>query len=78
MTRQLKIAAALLAVFAAVELSSLAPAFARGGGANLMNSPGYQRRLQESRQEYSRAYTQSLGVYPGRKWRHRVWRRERH
>ena len=24
-------------------------AWARGGGSNLMNSPGYQRRLQESR-----------------------------
>jgi hypothetical protein len=27
------------------------PALARGGGANIMNSPGYQRRLQESRQQ---------------------------
>jgi hypothetical protein len=27
------------------------PIFARGGAANIMNSPGYQRRLQESRQQ---------------------------
>jgi hypothetical protein len=39
-----------------------------------MSSPGYQRRLQESRQEYSKAYTQPPSVYPGRKWRHRAWR----
>jgi hypothetical protein len=41
--------AALLAVLALVEIAGFAPAFARGGAANLMNSPGYQRRLQESR-----------------------------
>jgi hypothetical protein len=27
------------------------PVLARGGAANIMNSPGYQRRLQESRQQ---------------------------
>jgi hypothetical protein len=27
------------------------PLFARGGAASIMNSPGYQRRLQESRQQ---------------------------
>jgi hypothetical protein len=27
------------------------PVFARGGAASIMNSPGYQRRLQESRQQ---------------------------
>ncbi|UFZ06485.1 hypothetical protein LQG66_09390 [Bradyrhizobium ontarionense] len=27
------------------------PVLARGAAANLMNSPGYQRRLQESRQQ---------------------------
>jgi hypothetical protein len=29
------------------------PLSARGGAANIMNSPGYQRRLQESRQQLS-------------------------
>ncbi|WP_157169991.1 hypothetical protein [Afipia clevelandensis] len=74
----MKFAAVLLVVFATVELSNLAPAFARGGAANLMSSPGYQRRLQESRQDYQRAYTTPPAVYPGRKWRHRVWRRHGH
>lgn len=77
MNRQFRIAAGLLAIVAAVELASLAPAFARGGAANLMNSPGYQRRLQESRQAYTRAYTAPQTVYPARKWRHRHWRRHR-
>ena len=59
-------------VFAAiVAFAWVDEAFARGGAANLMSSPGYQRRLQESRQEYSKAYTTPPSVYPGRKWRHR-------
>jgi hypothetical protein len=42
------------------------PLFARGGAASIMNSPGYQRRLQESRQQLSQP------VQPPRhKWRHR-------
>ncbi|MBI3700841.1 MAG: hypothetical protein HY242_10410 [Afipia sp.] len=68
MTGKMKFAAALLMLVAFADVPS---AFARGGGANLMSSPGYQRRLQESRQEYSRAYTTPPAVYPGRKWRHR-------
>ena len=48
MTRSLTIAA-LLAAVALAEIAGCAPALARGGAANLMNSPGYQRRLQESR-----------------------------
>ena len=39
----------LLTMFVAVELASLTAAQARGGGSSFMNSPGYQRRLQESR-----------------------------
>ena len=39
----------MLAAFAALELASLSAAQARGGGSSFMNSPGYQRRLQESR-----------------------------
>ena len=37
--------------FALVALANLSPCFARGGAPNLMDSPGYQRRLQESRQQ---------------------------
>ncbi len=39
----LKCVAALVVLLTATE------AFARGAAANIMNSPGYQRRLQESR-----------------------------
>jgi hypothetical protein len=68
MTKALKLllaAAALMSVFAV----SSGPLFARGGGANITNSPGYQRRLQESRQQLPQS-----GVQPfthRRKTRHR-------
>jgi hypothetical protein len=40
----------LAAIVAAIVVSGQ-PSFARGGGpANIINSPGYQRRLEESRQ----------------------------
>ncbi|MGJ4925866.1 hypothetical protein ACQR1I_11140 [Bradyrhizobium sp. HKCCYLS2038] len=42
----LAFAAAALALLTASE-----SALARGAAANIMNSPGYQRRLQESRQQ---------------------------
>jgi hypothetical protein len=46
------------------------PVFARGGGAsNILNSPGYQRRLQESRQQLSQPVVQPASTR--RKWRHR-------
>lgn len=70
MTGKTRLALMLLSLVALVELSA-AQAFARGGAANLLNSPGYQRRLQESRQEYLRATTAPPVVYPARKWRHR-------
>jgi len=62
------IAASAVAMFANIS------AHARGGGANLMNSPGYQRALKESRERYAREaqpYTQPPAVYPRKKWRHR-------
>lgn len=39
-------------------------ALARGGAANTMDSPGYQRRLQESRQQLQQPYTTPPAVYP--------------
>jgi hypothetical protein len=43
----------LAAIALAVALPT-EPVFARGGAAaNILNSPGYQRRLQESRQQLS-------------------------
>jgi hypothetical protein len=41
--------ATLLILVAVAELVTLDAASARGGGSSFMNSPGYQRRLQESR-----------------------------
>jgi len=40
------------------------PAFARGGAATIMDSPGYQRRLQESREQLREPYTTPPAVYP--------------
>ena len=69
MKNSLKLSLTLAALAMAAVVSS-EPVLARGGGAaNIMNSPGYQRRLQESRQQLS------TGVQPSstsrRKWRHR-------
>jgi hypothetical protein len=41
---------AVVAAFAATLVMS-EPVFARGGAASIMDSPGYQRRLQESRRQ---------------------------
>jgi hypothetical protein len=43
------LAVCLTAALAAIDFIDCGQAFARGGAANIMNSPGYQRRLQESR-----------------------------
>jgi hypothetical protein len=46
------------------------PGFARGGAASIMNSPGYQRRLQESRQQLAQPIVQPSPAIR-RKPRHR-------
>jgi hypothetical protein len=61
-----KLAAALLLLVGVVEFSHIAPALARGGAPSIMNSPGYQRRLQESRLPDSRPYVQTLAIDPER------------
>jgi len=71
MKSHVKLAAALLVLIGAVELSNIAPALARGGAANIMNSPGYQRLLQESRQQGARSYAQTPGIHLRKKWHHR-------
>lgn len=43
---------ALMMLVAAATLATVTPAAARGGGSNIMNSPGYQRALEESRKRY--------------------------
>ncbi|MCG6203158.1 hypothetical protein LPW26_00790 [Rhodopseudomonas sp. HC1] len=54
----------LIALSAALALAGLGPAFARGGAPSVMDSPGYQRRLQESRQQLQQPYTTPPAVYP--------------
>jgi hypothetical protein len=71
MRNSLKLLLAVAAIAMAVAGSS-EPLFARGGGAaaNIMNSPGYQRRLQESRQQLSQPAVQPSSIYR-HKARHR-------
>jgi hypothetical protein len=69
MNRYLKCAAALIVLLTATEV------FARGAAPSIMSSPGYQRRLQESRgyvpnQSGSILATQPSRVYHGPKRRH--------
>jgi hypothetical protein len=60
-----------LAAIAMAVAGSSEPVLARGGGAaNIMNSPGYQRRLQESRQQLSQPVVQPSAT-SRRKGRHR-------
>jgi hypothetical protein len=62
----------IVAAATIVFVVSSEPMFARGGGAaNIMNSPGYQRRLQESRQRVSQSDPTRSRLRPHRrKWRH--------
>ena len=70
MKNSLRLLLALGATAMAVAGSS-EPLFARGGGAgNILNSPGYQRRLQESRQQVSQPGVQPSSTHR-RKSRHR-------
>ncbi len=70
MKNSLKLLLTLGATAVAVAVSS-EPVLARGGAAgNIMNSPGYQRRLQESRQQLSQPAVQPSST-SRRKWRHR-------
>jgi hypothetical protein len=62
---------ALIVLVGALEFLDVASALARGGAASIMNSPGYQRRLQESRQQYSQSYGQVPVIHPRKKWHHR-------
>ncbi|NPU63480.1 MULTISPECIES: hypothetical protein [Bradyrhizobium] len=50
MTQRLRLIMAVAATAIAM-VSASEPVLARGAAANIMNSPGYQRRLQESRQQ---------------------------
>ena len=59
-----------VAAIATAIIGSGAPVLARGGAASIMNSPGYQRRLQESRQQVSQPDVQPASAHHVHKPRH--------
>jgi hypothetical protein len=73
--KHLTLAIASLLLLVVAELFAATPASARGAAPSIMDSPGYQRALQESRkryrEQYSQPYAQPPAVTPRKKWRHR-------
>ena len=55
-----------VAALASAVVVSSEPLFARGGPPNIMDSPGYQRRLQESRQQLSQPAVQPAATHQHR------------
>jgi hypothetical protein len=72
--RDMKISPKVFLTVAATAVAiagSIGPSFARGGGpANIMDSPGYQRRLQESRQQPSQPVVQPPSTHRHRQHQH--------
>lgn len=66
MKDRLTLAAMVVAMLVASD-----PGFARGGAASIMSSPGYQRRLQESRQQLAQPVVQPSALAVRHKPRHR-------
>ena len=62
---------AILLTAVAIGIWSTKPVFARGAAANIMNSPGYQRALEESRKRQAEPYLKKPAVYPRKKWQQR-------
>lgn len=76
MMHSTRFAFACLLLLTVAALSFSGPAFARGGGVpNLLNSPGYQRALEESRKRYRQSVTEPYvkppAVYPRKTWKSR-------
>ncbi len=73
-TMQANVGACLL-LLAVAEIFLSSSAFARGGAPNLMNSPGYQRALEESRKRFRQSttepYVKPPAVYPRKTWKSR-------
>jgi hypothetical protein len=59
-----------IAAAAAVIVVSSEPLLARGGAANITNSPGYQRRLQESRQQLAKPDAQPSSSHRHKRRKH--------
>ena len=75
MNKRLSYAAGLAVLLAIAEIVATSAAFARGGAANIMNSPGYQRRLQESRGYVTNQSGSILPSLPSRVYHGRRWKR---
>lgn len=71
MSGSVKILAAIMLLAAALASSATTPASARGAAPNIMNSPGYQRALEESRKRQAEPYLKKPAVYPRKTWRKR-------
>ncbi len=69
MANSQKLFLTIAAVSAAVVVAS-EPSFARGGPPSIMDSPGYQRRLQESRQQLPQPAVQEHAAHRHRKHHH--------
>lgn len=72
----IKVVAAVLAL-GTIGASDVGPALARGGAPNIMDSPGYQRRLQESRQQLGAPYTVPPAAYPRQTLQRKHWQHHR-
>lgn len=75
MSGLVRILAAIVSLAAALALFPATPASARGAAPSVMNSPGYQRALEDSRKRYRESvgepYLRAPTVYPRKKWRTR-------
>jgi hypothetical protein len=78
MMTHLRSAGALLLLLGVPVLLNVSPASARGGGSNIMNSPGYQRALQESRKQYQPSAVQPHVPSPSAHNRKTSGHRHRH
>jgi hypothetical protein len=75
MSKISKYVAGFFILIGVVDVIGASTGFARGGGSNFMNSPGYQRRLQESRGQVT---NQSGSVFPDSSPNYRVRRSKMH
>ncbi|TKT72932.1 hypothetical protein YH63_016710 [Afipia massiliensis] len=65
-------------ILGALPLFCLNEASARGGAANIINSPGYQRALKESRKRYQQSYSERYRRSPTSYSRNTLRHRNRH
>ena len=67
MRRSVRSQAAVMLLAAALASSATTPASARGAAATIMNSPGYQRALEDSRKRYQQSAEPRVQPLPAHK-----------